>query len=316
MKFQRLAYFLLPACLVACGSEESKPPPSPTAAAAPIEPAKIRYPNELVGKFANVSLGKNPCAMAEKAEAQTDMWLGLIITSEGLQSEGLYCVPKKIDGGDGKYVVIESCGGEGGDPYDLNPQYEINGKDLKATYVKDGKPTTYTYVACKPKIPVTCGTDAITVFKGTSGKKITAICASPSNGPITQVEYKYGPKDDAEMVYVASVSNANRFYIDSETVNPTANITTLWFQVGETYYAVTSCMGGMCKHEATGVAIQDNKLVSINKFKDRPDDFLQLENSGVFSNVSTDYKFSSKTDLIQQKTFPVTLKKTPAELFY
>jgi len=318
VKYKQLAILLLPTLLLGCGSEENKapPPPTPSVAAAPVEPAKILYPSELVGKFANVALGKNPCAVAEKAEAQTDMWPGLIINSDGLQSEGLYCLPKKVDGGDGKYTVTESCSGDGGDPYDLNPQYEISGKDLKATYVKDGKPTTYKYVACKPKVPVACGTDTIKIFQAAAGKKQMAVCAFPSKGPITSIEYKYGPKDDAEITYVVDMSNTNRFFVDSETVNPTANVTTLWFQIGDVYYAVTSCMGGMCKQEAAAVAIKDNKFVSINKFKDRPDDFLQLENSGVFTNVSSDYKFVSKTDLIQQKALPSTLKKTPAELFY
>lgn len=316
MNVQKIAAGFLALALVACGPEESKAPPPAAPVAAPAEPAKVQYPTELLGKFANTSLGKNPCAIAEKSDEQTDMWPGLYITADGLQSEGLYCVPKKIEGSDGKFTIVESCSGDGGEPYELNPQYEINGKELKATYIENGKPSTYKYVACKPKVKVACGIDAITMFKGTNGKKVTAICAYPSKGPITQVEYKYGPKDDAELTYVANTSNSNRFYVDSETVNPTANVTTMWFQIGDTYYGVTSCMGGMCKYEATGVAIQDNKYVSTSKFKDRGDDFLQLENSGVFTNVNTDYKFSSKTELIQQKSFPSTLKKTPAELFY
>lgn len=316
MKYQRLVYFVLAALLVACSSEENKAPPPPPVSTAPAEPAKVLYPTELVGKFANVALGKNPCVMAEKAEAQTDMWPGLFIASEGLQSEGLYCVPKKVDGGDGKYTVTESCSGDGGDPYDQNPQYEINGKDLKATYVIDGKATTYKYVACKPKVPVACGVDTITIFQGTAGKKLMSVCASPSKGPITRVEYRYGPKDDAEMTYVADASNGNRFYVDVETVDPRANVTYLWFQVGDTYYGIASCIGGMCKSEAASVVVQDNKFVSKGKFSSKGNDSLQVGNEEVFSYNSSTGKIVSKTDLIQQKTFPEATKRSPAEMFY
>lgn len=315
MNLQKLAVGFLALALVACGSEESKAPP-PAPAAAPAEPAKAQYPIELIGKFASASLGKNPCALAEKADEQTDMWPGLYITAEGLQSEGLYCIPKKVEGGDGKYTIVESCSGDGGDPTESNPQYEINGKELKATYIENGKPSTYKYVACKPKVKVACGIDTQTIFQGTAGKKQMAICAFPSKGPITQVEYKYGPKDDAEMIYVADASNNNRFYVDSETVDPRANVTYIWFQAGDTYYAVASCMGGMCKAEAASVVVQDGKFVSKIKFTAKGNDSLQVGNENVFVINNSDYKLVSKTDLIQQKQFPESLKRSPAEMFY
>lgn len=316
MKYQRLAYFAIAALLAGCGSEENKAPPPPPVAVAPAEPAKILYPSELVGKFANIALGKNPCAMAEKAEAQTDMWPGLDITPEGLASEGLYCTPKKVEGADGKYTVTESCSGDGGEAFDSNPQYEINGKELKATYVKDGKLTTYKYVACKPKVPVACGMDTITIFNGTAGKKQMAVCAFPSKGPITRVEYKYGPKDDAEMTYVAEASNNNRFFVDSEAAGPRASVTYMWFQVGDTYYAIASCIGGMCKSEAASVVVQGDKLIGKNRFSGKGNDTLQLENDVVFTINTSDYKLVSKTDLILQKPFPDSTKHTPAEMFY
>ncbi len=316
MKLRELVLFAIPALLIGCGSEESKAPPPPPVAAAPAEPVKVVYPSELVGKFADLSLGKNPCAAAERAEAQTDMWPGLFITPEDLHSEGLYCTPKKVEGADGKYSVTESCAGDGGEPFDIHPQYEINGKELKATYVKDGKSTTNKYTACKPKVPVACGVDTITIFQGTSGKKLMSVCAFPSKGPITRVEYKYGPKDDAEMTYVAEAANNNRFYVDSEAAGPRASVTYIWFQAGDTYYAIASCIGGMCKSEAANIVVQGDKIVAKNRFSSKGNDSLQLENENVYTINTSNYKLESKTDLIQQKAFPEGTKHTPAEMFY
>lgn len=315
MNIQKFAVGFLALALVACGSEESKAPP-PAPVAAPAEPAKIQYPAELLGKFADVTLGKNPCATAEKIEAQTDMWSGVHISADDKYSEGLYCVPKKVEGAEGKYTISESCSGDSEEKYESTPQYEINGKELKATYINDGKATTYKYVACKPKVPVACGMDSITIFNGAAGKKQMAVCAFPSMGPITRVEYKYGPKDDAEMTYIAEASNANRFFVDSEAAGPRASVTYIWFQVGDTYYAIASCIGGMCKSEAASVVVQGGKIVGKNRFSSKGNDALQLENDAVFTINTSDYKLVSKTDLIQQKAFPDSTKHSPAEMFY
>ena len=316
MNLQRISIGALVLALAACGSEENKPAAAPPPVTVAAEPVKVQYPAELLGKFADVSLGKNSCAVAEKGEAQTDMWSGLYITADGLSSEGLYCTPNKVEGGAGKYSIAQTCGGDSEETYESNVQYEITGKEIKATYVSDGKATTYKYIACKPKVPVACGADAITIFQGSAGRKQMVVCAFPSNGPITRVEYKYGPKDDAELTYVAEPSNNNRFYVDTEAAGPRASVTYMWFQQGDVYYAIASCIGGMCKSEASSFAVQDGTVVSKNKYSSKGTESLQLENENVFTFNSSNYKLESKTDLIQQKAFPEGTKHSPAEMFY
>jgi hypothetical protein len=126
------------ATVVAGGSvfEKSKNPASTqTSKVAEAQPtntaelAKVEYPTELFGKWVS-GKGEKFCRDALKAEKQTGMWDGVIISKDGLSGMEFSCNAASVSNIGDSFKIAENCGGQG-DEWKLNTTYTLSNGVLK-----------------------------------------------------------------------------------------------------------------------------------------------------------------------------------------
>jgi starvation-inducible outer membrane lipoprotein len=126
------------ATVVAGGSvfEKSKIPASTqTPKVAEVQPtntaelAKVEYPTELFGKWVS-GKGEKFCRDALKAEKQTGMWDGVIISKDGLSGMEFSCNAASVSNIGDSFKIAENCGGQG-DEWKLNTTYTLSNGVLK-----------------------------------------------------------------------------------------------------------------------------------------------------------------------------------------
>lgn len=126
------------ATVVAGGSvfEKSKNPASTqTPKVAEVQPtntaelAKVEYPTELFGKWVS-GKGEKFCRDALKAEKQTGMWDGVIISKDGLSGMEFSCNAASVSNIGDSFKIAENCGGQG-DEWKLNTTYTLSNGVLK-----------------------------------------------------------------------------------------------------------------------------------------------------------------------------------------
>lgn len=264
----------------------------------------VEFPSELLGKYAP-GINKKACAELKKAEKATDVWTGISIGKTQSQYENIICIPSKIDFKNGIYSAPESCENMG-EEWKTNATYKLSGDILEIKY----NDKSQSFVLCeRPKVVVSCGKDELSVFENTTGKKDMAICAYPKQAPFSKIEYRYGPKEGAEIIYLADQKNKNKFYVTTESIDRNSAITYIWFTIGEMSYAAIECNSGC---GPGGIVVTKGKnVLSKQKFTENLKGTL-LESSGIFSFDSNN-KFTTKTNLIEEKYFPV--ESAPGSLF-
>lgn len=255
------------------------------------------YPPELQGPYASsqgslVDACKHPAIVIGKAERYNEV--------------DASCKIAKISGSGGKYSMDESCGREDA-RWSQKTIMELKGQDLriiessqyqgknsaalkKCPFIDHSKPE----VNNKNTVDIMaqrCAANEATVFEGAAGKKIILICAIPKKPPFTKIEYRFGTAGKLELNYVADASNNNKFYSTSETYSPRANLTSLWFKIGDTTYVVSQCMGGECPISGGILVVKGKKIIAKVR-----------ANEAMFSDVAVNFvKNQSLTPLIQMK---------------
>jgi hypothetical protein len=126
------------ATIVAGGSvfQKSKNPAanqSPKVAEAqpttPVEAANVDYPTELFGKWVS-GKGDKFCRDALKAEKQTGMWDGVIISKDGLSGMEFSCNATSVSNVGDSFKIAENCSGQG-DGWKLITTYTLSNGALK-----------------------------------------------------------------------------------------------------------------------------------------------------------------------------------------
>lgn len=269
------------------------------------EKSPVEFPEELLGKYA-VGSSKKSCSDSLRAEKLTDVWPGIVIKKDNTQAETIICSPKSIDFKDGKFITSEKCENMG-EEWEENTSYQINGDNL---IIKKNS-ELQSFVLCeRPKVAVACSNDEHSVFEDTTGKKNMAICAHPKKPPFSRIQYRFGPKEGAELVYSADKKNGNKFYFASETLAPALSIEYFWFSIGKNNYAVIDCSGGGCGNGGI-VVTKGEKVISKQKFI-ISNYGKSLNYSGLLS-LDSNGKFVSESNLIEEKYFPN--ESAPASLY-
>lgn len=94
--------------------------------------AAAEYPAELMGKFAE------NCADSLKQEKEMGGWYALIINKKDKGNGEFGCIPKKIEGGKGKFNITEKCSYED-ESSTKKYAYEIAGNKLTIKVDKETK---------------------------------------------------------------------------------------------------------------------------------------------------------------------------------
>lgn len=97
--------------------------------ATPVEAAKVDYPTELFGKWVS-GKGDKFCRDAIKAEKQTGMWDGVIISKDGLSGMEFSCSAASVSNVGDSFKIAENCGGQG-EEWKLNTTYTLSKGALK-----------------------------------------------------------------------------------------------------------------------------------------------------------------------------------------
>ena len=92
--------------------------------------------------------------------------------------------------------------------------------------------------------------------------RIVSLCTAPKAPPFETMTYRYGTTIKNELTYAASVENHNRFLGTVSPVGPRASVRQVWFQLKDTKYIVTSCIGGDCAHRAGLIIFRGSQLIT------------------------------------------------------
>lgn len=228
------------------------------------------YPPDLLGKYVVSSNSDpkacdNPSVTIEARQRFNDVDAG--------------CQIVKINLIEGKYAADEKCGREDS-KWTQKSTFELGGSQLRikenskyqgASLLTLRKCSSTNVVASQTNslkaITVKCNSNENVIFSGTTGKKDVSICATPSKPPYSKIEYRFGDKEKVELAFEASEKNSKKIFADYETVSPRANATFLWFQNGDTTYAVALCNGGDCKSDGGLLVAKGKKVISKIKLK-------------------------------------------------
>jgi hypothetical protein len=96
---------------------------------APVEVAKVDYPTELFGKWVS-GKGDKFCRDAVKAEKQTGMWDGVIISKDRLSGMEFSCDAVSVSNVSDSFKIAENCYGQG-EEWKLKTTYTLSNGALK-----------------------------------------------------------------------------------------------------------------------------------------------------------------------------------------
>ena len=137
-------------------------------------------------------------------------------------------------------------------------------------------------------------------FKGND--RIVSLCASPKTAPFGSITYRYGTETRNELTYVASVENHKQFLGTVSPVGPNASVRQVWFELKDTKYIVTSCIGGDCPHRAGLIVFQGSHLLMIEPCANEGSSQPWFSSEVVRFGSDLDGSHS-KTDLIQLQDY-------------
>ncbi len=89
---------------------------------------------------------------------------------------------------------------------------------------------------------------------------IISLCTAPKAPPFASVTYRYGTGTKNEVTYTASVDNQNRFLGTVSAISPKATVRQVWFELNDSKYVVTACVGGDCAHRGGLIVFRKRRL--------------------------------------------------------
>ncbi len=132
--------------------------------------------------------------------------------------------------------------------------------------------------------------------------RIVSLCASPKTSPFKSITYRYGSETQNELTYVASAENNNRFLGTVSPVGPKASVRQVWFELKDTKYIVTSCIGGDCAHRGGLIVFQGSHLLMSRACADEDSSHPWFSSEVVRFGSDLDSSHSN-TDLIQLQDY-------------